>query len=188
MTRNSYFKVIFLLRRRIITWLSIQTERECCTSAERTEPRGIDEIHRIVPNISIEIDLILVSDGIGLEEPAERGRVDAGLVIVHAELGEPDLPGVTEPALGGDVIARGGVGNAVFVVGVGGDAGPGVVRDRNDAPARIGVEDAARRVGLGRAFVPDQRIISLDVRSMDIAAQLCAKDVVLGDKRIAIMQ
>ncbi len=72
----------------------------------------VTSVHRIVPHIPIEVHLILVSDRIGLHEPAERGRVHAGFVVVHAELGEPSLTGVLEPS------AVGRAGLPIFVIGV----------------------------------------------------------------------
>jgi hypothetical protein len=37
-------------------------------------------------------------DGIGLHEPAERGRVHASLVVVQPGLGQPHLASILEPA------------------------------------------------------------------------------------------
>ena len=39
-------------------------------------PRRINTINRIIPDISIEVKLILIPDRIGLEEPAQRGGVN----------------------------------------------------------------------------------------------------------------
>ncbi len=63
-------------------------------------------------NIAVCIYPVGIPNGIGLEEPAQCRRVDAGLVVIHAELGEVDLPGVLEPA------GVGGRGDAVFIIGV----------------------------------------------------------------------
>lgn len=38
----------------------------------------IDLIYRIICDIGVEVELVFVADRIGLEEPAERRRVDAG--------------------------------------------------------------------------------------------------------------
>src|SRR3546814_10059631 len=43
----------------------------------------IGVVHRIVCDISVEVDLILISDGIGLEEAPQCRRVNAGLVVVE---------------------------------------------------------------------------------------------------------
>src|SRR3546814_5195802 len=57
----------------------------------------IGVVHRIVCDISIEVDLILISDGIGLEEAPQCRRVNAGLVVVEPEFGQPCLASVAEP-------------------------------------------------------------------------------------------
>ena len=74
--------------------------------------RRIGSIDGIVCDICIEVDRILIPNRVGLHEPAQRGRVDPGLVIVHAQFRQPRLAGVLEPA---DI---GGGGDAIFVIGV----------------------------------------------------------------------
>ena len=61
-------------------------------------PSRIDAVDGIIPDIGIEVELVLVSDRIGLEEPANVRRVDTGLVVIETQLLEPDLPRVLEPA------------------------------------------------------------------------------------------
>jgi hypothetical protein len=100
-------------------------------------PTGIGLIDRIIPHIGIEIDLILIAYGIGLQEPAERRRVDARLVVVHAKLGDPRLAGVLEAA----EVAR--LRDAVLVIAVGGDAGAARVADRDDAALLVCVRSCA---------------------------------------------
>ncbi len=139
------------------------------------KPRRIRRIHRIIADIGIHIHAILVSDGIGLHEPAQGGGVDAGLVVIHAELGYPGLAGILEPA---DIAGR---GDAPFVIAV--DVGDGVcvVGDRDDAAALVGMEEPAAGVGGAGALIPragpwprggrasprSHRIV--DPRTMDIA-------------------
>jgi hypothetical protein len=63
----------------------------------RIFPRRIAPINRVPTHIIIPVDPILISDGVRLHEPAERGAVDAGLVIVEADLRQPGLAGIAEP-------------------------------------------------------------------------------------------
>ena len=76
------------------------------------ETRWIGPIDRIPTGISVEINPARDPDGIGLHEPSQRRRVDAGLVIVHAKLGQPRLAGVLEPP------AVGAARDAIFVIGI----------------------------------------------------------------------
>jgi hypothetical protein len=66
----------------------------------------------IVLRVRIEIDLILIPDRVGLQEPSQRRRVEPGLVMPQPELTDPRLAGIAEPAL----VA--GIGDAPRVVGV----------------------------------------------------------------------
>jgi hypothetical protein len=90
-------------------------------------------IDRIVADISVEVELVVISDRIDLQEPSERRRVDAGLVVIHPDLGQPDLPGILEPS------HIGGAGDAIFVVAVDAPRAPGVA-DRDDRALVVGVE------------------------------------------------
>ena len=103
-------------------------------------------VHGIIPDICIQIDLILIPDRIPLQEPAEARGVDARLVVVHAELGDPGLARILEPA---DVRA---LRDAIFVVAADGGDGARSVAHRDDRAALVGVEPAP--VALAGAFVP----------------------------------
>jgi len=94
------------------------------------EASRINSVHRIVPDIGIYVEPILIPDRIRLHEPAEPGRVHSGLVIIEAELGDPGLAGILEPAL----VA--GPREAIFVVGVDGDRA-GVGGDEGDDRAAL---------------------------------------------------
>lgn len=143
----------------------------------------IDMIHRIICDIRIQIDLILIPDGISLKKAAKRGRVAAGLVVVHAQLGQPGLPGVLEPA--GVARAR----DAVFVIGVHAiDGAPCVVGDKADAALPVGPQEALAGGGKAAALVPGQRIVGLAIRTMDIAAQQIARAVVFGEQFITAIK
>jgi len=149
-------------------------------------PARIRLIPRIVPDIGIEVDLILVADGVGLQEPAERWRVEPRLVVVQPKLGDPGLAGVLESA----AVARlrdapgSGSGAGSVVVAVGRDAGAARVAHRNDAALIVGVQPARR--GCARALVPDQRIV--DARAVHVAPQQRARAIVFGDQRVAVMK
>ena len=58
----------------------------------------VDVIYRIIPDIGIEVEPILISDGIGLQESSERRRVEAGLVVIESQFRELGLAGVLEPS------------------------------------------------------------------------------------------
>jgi len=142
----------------------------------------IHPINRIIPHVGVEVKLILVPDGIDLQEPAKGGGVKAGLVVVEAELGQPGLAGVLEAAL-----VR-GAGDAVFVVGVGGDLAAEVVGDQHDRAVAVGVEVAGVAVGGAGTLEPDLRIVGPGVGAVDVAAAQDAGGVVLADERVAIVE
>jgi hypothetical protein len=50
-----------------------------------TQPGRIDEVDGIAADIGVHIHAIGVTDRVGLHEAAERGGVEAGFVIVHAD-------------------------------------------------------------------------------------------------------
>jgi hypothetical protein len=78
-------------------------------------PTRVRLIHRIVPDIGVEVDLVLRADGVGLQEPAGLWAVDAGLVMIELELRQPGLARVLEPA---GVVA---CGDAILVIAPGRD-------------------------------------------------------------------
>jgi hypothetical protein len=82
-------------------------------------PRWVGVIHRIIVDIRIEVEVILVPDGIGLEEGPVDGIVGAGLVVIELGLGQLDLAGV------GVARAAPGGGRAVGVIDVGLPQRPG---------------------------------------------------------------
>ena len=118
---------------------------EC--SVETLEPTRIGGVDRIAADIIIPVEPVGVADRIGLQEPAERGGVDAGLVIIHAKLGQPGLAArlamppawlVCSRILEPPDIAR--ARNAIFVVAVDVLHRPARIAHRNHAAALIGVE------------------------------------------------
>jgi hypothetical protein len=58
---------------------------------------GIIIIHRIVCDISVDVEAVIVADGVGLQEASELGGVDPRLVVVQLQLWQPGLAGVLEP-------------------------------------------------------------------------------------------
>src|ERR1044072_2001700 len=104
---------------------------------EISQPSRVNFVDGIIANINIKFDLIVVSDGIRLHKPPERGRVEPGLVVVHAELAEPGLSRILKPSL----VAR--AGGPVFVIGI--DRGRAAVRvgDRDDRSLVVSVEERA---------------------------------------------
>ena len=87
-----------------------------------------------------------------MREYSKVRQIDPGLVVVSADLIQPLLPRVLEPA---DVRCA---GLAKFVVGVDAEQGAGAVGDRDDAAALVGAEELA--VGSARALVPDDRVVA----------------------------
>ena len=61
--------------------------------------RGIDPVLGVVVRICVEIEVVLVTDWIGLHEPSERGVVHPCFVIVQAEFRDICLAGVLESPL-----------------------------------------------------------------------------------------
>src|SRR3546814_2194802 len=99
----------------------------------------------------------------------EGGRVDARLVIPHADLGQPRLPGVAEPP----EVAGGG--DAIFVIGVDMEHGPSAVGDAHHAPTLVGHQEPARAAADRAALVPDDRIVdagAVEVRSEEHTSEL----------------
>src|SRR3546814_17690242 len=84
------------------------------TLVRSLKPARFHAVDRIVSHIGIHVHPIAIAGGIGLHEPAERGRVHPGFVVPHAER-SPRLAGVAEAG------RKTGIGNAVFVVGSGPD-------------------------------------------------------------------
>ena len=139
---------------------------------------GVFAINRIVADIGIEVELVLIADGIGLQEAAEGGGVEPRFVIIHAKLGDPRLAGVLEPA---DV---GGAGDAPFIIAVDSHRRAVSVGDGDDAALMIGIKVAS--AGNACAFIPHQRHISPG--PMDIAPQHRAAAVIFRDERIAVVE
>jgi hypothetical protein len=69
-------------------------------------------IDGIIASIGIEIDLIVIPHRIGLHEAPKRRRIDPGLVMIHAQLTDPRLACIAEPA------GIRGIGNAPGIVAV----------------------------------------------------------------------
>ena len=112
--------------------------------AAALQPERVHEVHRIAADIVVPVQPVAIADRVGLQEPAERGRVHAGLVIVHAELGNPGLTSILEPAQ--VVRAR----DAVVVVSVDRERSARAVAHRHDAAALVGLsrEERARTLVL----------------------------------------
>jgi hypothetical protein len=79
------------------------------------QSQRITRVHRITANIGVEIDPAVRANRISLREDAEVRQIDPRLVVVSADLAQPLLAGVLEPAL----VRRAGL--AVLVVGVDAD-------------------------------------------------------------------
>jgi len=137
------------------------------------EPARIDEVHRVVADIGMKVHPARIADRIGLQEPAEVRRIDAGAIMVHAELGHPRLPGILEPAR---VRAA---GDAVFVIAVDVGDRAGAVADRDDRAAFVGMVPMAVRGAA--SFVPDQGLV--DTRAVDVAAGQRVVPVIFDDYR-----
>ena len=147
---------------------------------ERSKPHRIDKIHWIAADIIIPVHPVRIADGIGLHESPERRRVDARLVVPHPHLGQPRLPGVTEPP---DVGRR---GDAIFVVGVDIDRRAGAVGDAEDTAALVGHQEPARGAADRAALVPDDRVV--DTGAMDIAAPHGIAAIIFADQVDAIVE
>jgi hypothetical protein len=143
-------------------------------------PRRICFVQRIIAHIRIEIDVILISDRIGLQEPPEAWGVQPRFVVIEPELRNPSLTGILKAAV---------------IVGVG--YAPGVIPiDRKHVAARVGYRDdrslvvgektAARRRRKSRPLVPQQGFVGAE--SVYVAALEHAAAIVLGDELVSIIK
>ncbi len=66
-------------------------------------------------------------------------RVDAGLVVIHAQFGDQRLPGVAEPPLGRERGSGGIVGNTIFIIAVDRQQIARTIGHRHDRALVIGV-------------------------------------------------
>ena len=143
----------------------------------------ISSVDRIVCDVSVEIDLVFISDRIGLQEAAKGRRVEAGFVVIHAEVGLPRLAGILKAA---EVIAA---RNTIFVISVDAkDVGSRRVGDERDASLPVGAQDAFVAAVKASAFVPRDRIVGGAVGAVDVAAQEIAASVILADQCVAIVE
>ena len=142
-------------------------------------PLWIHLPNRIIPDISIEIILILIPNRISLQEPPQIGRISPRLVVIDADLGDQDLAGILEPA---DV---GGIGDAVGVISVDLDHIAVGVGDRGDAALPVGEQMAAGGGADRAAAVPYQRIIN--TVPVDITLLDRAELVIFQHQRIAVI-
>jgi hypothetical protein len=144
-------------------------------------------IHWIIADIRVEIDLILIPHRIGLQEPSQPRRVDAGLVIIHAELGDVGLPGVPEPAAVEAAAGAVGLGDAIFVILVDAvqDQRAAAVGGRDDRALRVGVEQPLGGRGDPGALILHQRIVG--ARAVDVAPEQRAGAVVLRNQVVAVV-
>jgi len=49
-------------------------------------PGGVGVIERVIPDVGIEVQVLLIPDGISLQEPTEDGIIDARLVVTEPKL------------------------------------------------------------------------------------------------------
>ena len=123
------------------------SDQDCIVDACHHSCR-IGLIRRIISDIGVPVDIVLVADRISLQEAAERRRVVAGAVIVQARLGIITPAGVAirdiiiPPA---DLATRHAV--AVGIVGVGAlNHGTCTTRHRDDVADPVRMEEGLRAV------------------------------------------
>ena len=129
----------------------------------RRLPRRIRPVHRIPAHVGVEVEIILIPDRVGLQEPPEPRVVDPRLVIVQPKLVDPRLPGV---AVAPEVARR---GHPVGVVAVDAHDRPRRVRDRHHRALVVGVQVAAAARADARTLVPHHRLVHPG--AVDVAAQ-----------------
>jgi hypothetical protein len=98
--------------------------------------------------------------------------------VPQAELRDPRLAGIAEPAL----VA--GIGDAPGIVGVVGDRVAVGVGDRDDRALLVGVEVVAHEPA--RIFVPDERLVG--ARAALIGAKKRARAVIFLDQPVAVVE
>ena len=89
--------------RRRADLLSSRWPTDTASSASQTARIGV--IDRVVMDVGLPVQPIAIADGVGLEKPPQRGRIGAGLVMIGAEVGQPDLADELEAA----AVARAGM-------------------------------------------------------------------------------
>jgi hypothetical protein len=139
----------------------------------------IRRIHRIIADIRIQVDLIVIPDRIDLVEPPEPRVIDAGLVVEQAELAEPHLAGVLEPS----PVGRAGV--APVVVGVDRRHPGAAVAGGDDAALVVGVEEPGGRA-VHAALVDEVGLV--DARPEVIAAEHGAGGVIFRGEPVAVVE
>ena len=97
------------------------------TAAVGLKPQGVGEVHRIRPDIGVEVHPAEISDRIRLPEPPDPGEVVAALIVVDV-VDEVDLAGVSEP------VGAARAALAIFVVEDDPGVGAGVVASGTTEP------------------------------------------------------
>ena len=90
--------------------------------------------------------MVIVSDGVGLEEPSEHRGVHAGFVVVEPGFGDPGLSCIEEPCAGGrgERAAR-DLRDPELVVGEDARGIACAVAQRDDRAKPVGVQERERR-------------------------------------------
>ncbi|PNG47352.1 hypothetical protein WDL1CHR_05677 [Variovorax sp. WDL1] len=70
------------------------TQRRCLAGFQSGRVRPV---RWVVAHIGIQVDIVLVANGIGLQEPAQARRVEARLVVIQPQIADELLAGVPEP-------------------------------------------------------------------------------------------
>ena len=155
----------------------------------RALTRRIDPIHRIIPDIRIQIHLIVKPNGIGLEEPSGVGVEEAGLVVVEAGFGVELLAGEAEGEAGGRAADL-----AIGAVGVALDHIARRIRHRDDAalpvlmgPALAGGVGGQRAAGRDRIVDHQERLVDRTRKPQIAADERGVGAVIFGDLLIAVI-
>ena len=122
------------------------------TAQQRNRSAWIRAIDRIIAGIVIPVETGFIPNGISLHETPDRGRVNPGFIIIHADLRQPHLAGILKAA----EIARARIAELIIVVDAVSPATTGIC-DADNRASIVRVKVAT--TGGPRTLVPDDGLV-----------------------------
>lgn len=133
---------------------------------------GVDD------STGIEVHAAVIANGVGLQEAAKSGGIDARLEVVEASVAKPGLAGIAKAAHGSH--AR----YPIRPIASDAERVATAIADGDDRAALVGMQPAP--CAGAAAFIPDQHFIHR--RPRHIAPQQCSGAAVFRHQRIAIVK
>ncbi len=128
------------------------------------QPPRIHKIHRIIPDIGVDVHPVAIADGVALDEPSEAGRVHAGLIVIQTRLGHKYLAGIAEP------LRQCGARHTILVIGVDIAVVAADIRTHHHRAEPVAIEQPQIGERGGRTRIHRHRIIARSC-AMDIAIE-----------------